>query len=120
MSSRSSSKSSSRKRSSHVSKRDTERFNKTSSELGNTLVVLRGQLKDLKREIRNDQRGVKEYEDHLDLLKRQRVQLQKRYDSNAKWAEEFDAAIGPFENTYSSLTDSINTSIDTSIPPEVN
>ena len=51
-----------------VSKRDTVRFNKTSSELGNTLVVLQGKLKDLEREIRNDQRGVKEFEDHLDLL----------------------------------------------------
>lgn len=64
-------------------------FKKTSSDLGNTLEVLRNQLQELKREVRADRAGKKEFEDQLDLLKRQRELINKRYLNNKKWAAEF-------------------------------
>ncbi len=79
-------------------------FHKTSSDLGNTLEVLRGQLRDLHREIRADRAGKKEFEDQMNLLKRARERLEKNYEINAAWAKEFDKAIGPFERKYSGLT----------------
>ena len=90
-----------------VSKKDTERFDKTSSDLGNTLVVLRGQLHELETEIRADASGSKEFEDQLDLLRREKEFLTKRHSANEVWAAEFDAAIGPFERKYGTLTGDI-------------
>lgn len=84
--------------------RNSEQFRKTSSNLGTTLEVLRGQLHELRREIRADRAGKKEFEDHINLLKRSRERLQKNLDSNAEWAKAFDEAIGPFERKYAGLT----------------
>lgn len=72
-------------------------FKKTSSELGNTLDVCRNQLKALKREIRADEEGKKEFEEQLGFLRRQREELVRRVQVNSAWAKEFDQAIGPFE-----------------------
>jgi len=82
-------------------------FNKTSSDLGNTLVVLRNKLKDLKRDMRADRIGKKEFEDQLGLLQRQKSQIQRNRMANVAWAEDFDKAIGPFEKKYSGLTTEI-------------
>ena len=70
--------------------------------------MLRGQLKELKRDIRADQIGKKEFEDHLYLLEKQKELLMRRLSANEKWAAEFDEAIGPFERKYSSLTKDIS------------
>ena len=83
------------------------KFHKTSSELGNTLEVLRGQMSALKREIRADRAGKKEFEDQISLLKRKRELLEKNYNANAAWAKGFDASIGPFEAKYAGLTTEI-------------
>jgi DNA-binding transcriptional MerR regulator len=83
-------------------------FKKTSSALGNTLEVCRKQIKDLRREIRADELGKKEFEEHMGLLKRQRHELERRTRNNMTFAKEFDEAIGPFERKYGGLTGEIS------------
>lgn len=88
--------------------RSSDAFHKTASDLGNTIEVLRGQLKELQREIRADRVGKKEFEDQIDMLKRRREQIEKNLSTNAAWAKEFDKAIGPFERKYAGLTHEIS------------
>lgn len=61
--------------------------------VGNTLELLRAQLHEIQKEIRADSLGKKEFEDQLDLLKRQKSVLQKRYVENKKWADEFGKGV---------------------------
>ncbi|GBG34504.1 Hypothetical Protein FCC1311_107282 [Hondaea fermentalgiana] len=88
--------------------RSSEAFHKTASDLGNTVEVLRGQLKELQREIRADRVGKKEFEDEIAMLMRRREKIEKNLADNAAWAREFDSAIGPFERTYAGLTHEIS------------
>eukprot|EP00949_MAST-11_sp_MAST-11-sp1_P005376 g5376.t1 len=87
--------------------KDTERFDKTSSEVGGALDNLESQLRQLKAEIRADEEGIFDFNAHLGLLRKEKILLETRLKENKEWAAKFDERIGPFEKMYEKLTDGI-------------
>jgi|TARA_B110000091_G_scaffold148986_1_gene158656 hypothetical protein len=88
--------------------KDTERFDKTASEVGGALGNLESQIHQLRVEIKADEQGVFDFDARLGFLKKERQMLQTRVKENEIWAKKFDDKIGPFEQKYVGLTDGIS------------
>eukprot|EP00946_MAST-07B_sp_MAST-7B-sp1_P001160 g1160.t1 len=88
--------------------KDTERFDKTASEVGGALGNLESQLMQLKAEIRADEEGIFDFDSRLGFLYKERDMLEERVKQNEIWAKKFDDKIGPFEKKYVTLTDGIS------------
>jgi len=88
--------------------KDTERFDKTASEVGGALGNLESQLATLKTEIRADEDGIFDFDSRLSFLNKEREMLEQRVRENMEWAKKFDDKIGPFEKKYVKLTDGIS------------
>ena len=88
--------------------KDTERFDKTASEVGGALGNLESQITQLKMEIKADEQGVFDFDSRLGFLYKEMEMLQSRVEQNEIWAKKFDDKIGPFEKKYVGLTDGIS------------
>jgi hypothetical protein len=84
-----------------------QQVSKNSSAIGTVLAVIKTQMDKLDKEIKDDQKGKKEYGDQLGRLAKRRTDHMARLRKNEVWAKEFDAQIGPFEAKYKGLTKDI-------------
>jgi len=88
--------------------KDTERFDKTASEVGGALGNLESQINTLRTEIKADEQGIFDFDARLGFLKKEKDMLETRVVENEIWAQKFDEKIGPFEKKYVNLTDGIS------------
>ena len=92
--------------------KDTEKFDKTASEVGGAIDNLQPQLSVLRAEIRADKDGLFDFNSRLAFLYKEREMLETRNAQNKVWAEKFDEKIGPFEKMYDALTDGMTSLYD--------
>ena len=84
-----------------------QQVSKNSSAIGTVLAVIKTQMDQLDKQIREDEKGKKEYSDQLGRLNKRKIDRLTRFNKNQKWAKEFDGQIGPFEAKYKGLTKDI-------------
>ena len=92
--------------------KDTEKFDKTASEVGGAIENLQNQLRTLNTEIRADKDGLFDFDNRLRFLYKERDMLENRMKENSVWADKFDLQIGPFEKMYDQLTDGMTSLYD--------
>ena len=92
--------------------KDTEKFDKTASEVGGAIENLTNQLNVLNSEIRADKDGLFDFDQRLSFLYKERIFLENRLKFNNEFAVKFDAQIEPFEKMYDKLTDGMTSLYD--------
>jgi len=75
-----------------------------SSLAGTILTNLENAIMALTREIRADEKGLKDYEQQLYLLNKEKSGLQRKIKKNTQFVEDFDKMIGPFSDKYTEMT----------------
>ena len=69
--------------------KDTEKFDKTASEVGGAIENLQNQLRTLNTEIRADKDGLFDFDNRLRFLYKERDMLENRMKENSVWADKF-------------------------------
>lgn len=78
---------------------------KTNSSLAGTILTnLETQIQALTQEIRADEKGLKDYEQQLYLLNKEKSGLQRKIKKNQQFMDDFDKMIGPFSDKYTEMT----------------
>ena len=91
-----------------VSMKETTIMNRSSSGIGGLLDGIKTQISILDKEIRDDQKGKKDYEDNLQKLYIRKNDITKRLQASNDWLAHFDKDIGPFERKYATMTDQMS------------
>jgi hypothetical protein len=83
---------------------------KTNSSLaGNILTNLETQIQALATELRADEKGLKDYEQQLYLLEKEKSGLMRNIRKNKQFVDDFDKMIGPFSDKYTEMTKDMST-----------
>ena len=70
------------------------------------------ELTDIEREIKILEQGVQEYQDQINLLDEQKVDISKKIAPELTWCNTFDRLIGPFEQKYEECKAEVKVSFD--------
>lgn len=95
-----------------MSTKDSRAMNRVTSGIGGVLEAVQMRIEVLDREIKDDEKGKKDYDEQLFRLNKRKQDLLAKLRDCHDWIALFDSKIKPLENNYKDMTDNMQTQYD--------
>lgn len=92
-----------------MSNKDSRAMNRVTSGIGGVLEAVQMRIEVLDREIKDDEKGKKDYDEQLFRLNKRKHDLLAKLRDCHDWITLFDSKIKPLESNYKDMTDNMQT-----------
>lgn len=95
-----------------MSTKDSRAMNRVTSGISGVLEAVQMRIEVLDREIKDDEKGKKDYDEQLFRLNKRKQDLLAKLRESHDWIALFDSKIKPLENNYKDMTDNMQMQYD--------